>query len=725
MSQPLLYQVTIRLEEDLHSGTGTGNKSLDAIQITGRNGLPVIRASHIKGLLREAGRFLCEIGHYSEEDYKALFGKEGGWQRSALLMQSLRFESKNQDQAENWSRQWTSTSREIDSRPPKENTLRTQEYVKAGSRFQGQWLLTQPNLADFLRDCLQQVTHLGSSRSRGGGRICVESFEKTTLTDNAPASSIPKEGQTRLRLILRNLEPLCLPITGFPGNTIPSECYIRGQQLLGALVALILREGNQKMAEELLAGKINIGHAYPLPTQVSENCSQWMLLPFPLNIYHKKQEPDTPPGQPWWTQQTSQISYLGERGEKNKFQNESSEGEKLKRPGDREFLFRSHEQDQWQRYQPKMRVHMRNQTPADKKGNEALNIAGENRRDDLFSEEEILEDTCFMSDILAGENRRDALFSEEEILEDTCFMSDILFSSSQEAKAFAKTFNTLLNGQTWLSLGRGGRPVVVELAVWLEKPKPVNTSQKPENEKLTLLLTSDLIVRSETLGFYDSLDIDVLQKLLGIKAQALNSLKYKLYKDTVTVRGFNYLTRLPKAPVLAIRRGSAIEITASTQDIDCLRQALQQKTVLGERTHEGFGRFKLDLPISLDSPEIKSKQIKRSGRIGTQELILKSAKKLADEIGEKALSKTQWQYLRQQALVANSQKDIDNLLEKLTEHKERKAGDAWKKPLEKIQTALQALTQSKNGSYENQVLFLDALVRYQFARLKIGESKTT
>jgi CRISPR/Cas system CMR subunit Cmr4 (Cas7 group RAMP superfamily) len=705
MSQPLLYQVTIRLEEDLHSGTGTGNKSLDAIQITGRNGLPVIRASHIKGLLREAGRFLYEMGRYSEEDYKALFGEEGGWQRSALLMQSLRFESQNQDQAENWSRQWTSTSREIDSRTPKENTLRTQEYVKAGSRFQGQWLLTQPNLADFLRDCLQQVTHLGSSRSRGGGRICVESFESTTFTDNAPASPIPKEGQTRLRLILRNLEPLCLPITGFPGNTIPSECYIRGQQLLGALVALILRQGNQNMAEELLAGKINIGHAYPLPTQVSENCSQWMLLPFPLNIYHKKQEPETLPGQPWWTQQSSQISYLGQRGEKNKFQNESSEGEKLKRPGDREFLFRSHEQDQWQRYQPKMRVHMRNQTPADKKGNEALNIAGENRRDDC-------------------ENRRDDLFSEEEILEDTCFMSDILFSNSEEAKAFSETFNTLLNGQTWLSLGRGGRPVVVELAVWVDKPK-INASQKPKAEKLSILLTSDLIARTETLGFYDSLDIDVLQKLLGITEQTLNRLEYKLYKDTVTVRGFNYLTRLPKAPVLAIRRGSAIEITGSAQKICCLRQALEQRTALGERTHEGFGRFELDLPISLVPPEIKSKPIKRNARIGTQETILKAAKKLADEIGEKALSKTQWQYLRQQALVANSQKDIDNLLENLTEHKERKAGVAWKKPLEKIQKTLQALTQSEIGSYENQVLFLDALVRYQFARLKIGESKTT
>ena len=707
MSQPLLYNVTICLEEDLHSGTGTGSESLDAIQITGRNGLPVIRATHIKGLLREAGRFLCEIGHYSEEDYKALFGEEGGWQRSALLMQSLRFDTQNQAQ-ENWSHQWTSTSREINSRTPKENTLRTQEYVKAGSHFHGQWLLTQPNLSDFLRDCLQQVTHLGSSRSRGGGRIHVESesVEKTTLTDNAPSSPIPKDGQTRLRLILRNLEALCLPITGFPGNTIPSECYIRGQQLLGALVALILREreqkiadDDQKMAEKLLAGKINIGHAYPLPTHVSKNCSQWLLLPFPLNIYHKKPEPNTPPDQPWWTQQSTTISYLGERGEKNKFQNEGSEGEKLKRPGNREFLFRSDEQDQWQRYQPKMVVHMRNQTPADKKGDKALNIAGENRRDDLFS--------------------------EEEILEDTCFMSDILFSNSDEAKAFAKTFNTLLNGQTWLSLGRGGRPVVLELAVWLEKQKPVNASQKPKAEKLSILLTSDLIARSETLGFYDSLDIEVLQKLLGIKAQALNSLKYKLYKDTVTVRGFNYLTRLPKAPVLAIRRGSAIEITGSTQDIDCLRQALQQKTALGERTHEGFGRFELDLPINRRPPEINSKPIKMNARIGTQEAILKAAKKLADEIGEKALSKTQWQYLRQQALIVKKQADIDTLLKNLTEHIERKAGEVWIKPLAKIEKALQALTQSEIGTYENQILFLDALVRYQFARLKIAESKTT
>jgi len=701
MTQPICYDVTIRLEEDLHSGTGTGIGILDAIQITGRDNLPVIRATHIKGLLREAGRLLCEIGCYSEADYNNLFGEEGGWQRSALLMQSLRFKIEDQ---KNWSHQWTSTSREINSRTPEKNTLRTLEYVKSGSSFQGQWLLTNPDLADFLGDCFQQVTHLGSSRSRGGGRIWVEKFKANLPKPDRFPKPVrffpePKTGQTILRLILRNLEPLCLPITGFPGNTVPSECYIRGQQLLGALVASVLRDGNQKIAEKLLAGKIKIGHAYPLPAQVTKNCSQWTVLPFPLNIYHKKPQPNTPPEQPWWTEPTGKISYLGERGEKDQFQDKDKssqeeseredkssqkEREKLKRPSDREFLFRSDEQERWQRYQPKMAIHMRNQTLG-------LNVAKEKRQDDLFS--------------------------EEEILEDTCFMSDIRFSNSTDAAEFAEAFNALLSGQTWLSLGRGGRPVVVQHAIWSKPETPISTS-KPEPEKLTVLLTSDLIARTETLGFYDGLDIKVLQELLEIKAEDINanSLKCNVYKDTVTVRGFNYLTRLPRAPVLAIRRGSAIEITGSAADIDILRQALLEKTALGERTHEGFGRFKLDLPISPQSTKAEPEPLKANPRIGTQEAILIAAKKLADDLGEKALSKTQWQYLRQQALVANSLEDIDNLLERLQQHSENTtAGAVWQEPIKQIKNTLH-----KKWSPENQVLFLDALVRYQFARLKNG-----
>jgi len=717
MTQPICYDVTIRLEEDLHSGTGTGIGILDAIQITGRDNLPVIRATHIKGLLREAGRLLCEMGCYSEADYNNLFGEEGGWQRSALLMQSLRFKIEEQ---KNWSHQWTSTSREINSRTPQENTLRTLQYVKAGSSFQGQWLLTNPDLADFLGDCFQQVTHLGSSRSRGGGRIWVEKFKANLpKPDRFPKPvrffPVPKTGQTRLRLILRNLEPLCLPITGFPGNTVPSECYIRGQQLLGALVASVLRDGNQKIAEDLLAGKIKIGNAYPLPEQVSKDCSQWAVLPFPLNLYHKKPEPNTPPEQPWWTEPTGKISYLGERGEKDQFQKDEKnpKGDKLKRPGDREFLFHSgDESDNWQRYQPKMAIHMRNQTPTDKKGDQELNIAGEKRRDDLFSEEEILEDTCFMSDIR---------FSNS-----TDNLTDKTTDAAEFAEEFSKAFNALLSGKTWLSLGRGGRPVVVQHAIW-SKPETVISTSKPEPERLTVHLTSDLIARTETLGFYDGLDIKVLQELLEIKAEDINanSLKCNVYKDTVTVRGFNYLTRLPKAPVLAIRRGSAIEITGSATDIDILRQALLEKTALGERTHEGFGCFKLDLPINLQSCKTEAEPFKANPRIGTQEAILIAAKKLAEKLGKeklgkKALSKTQLQYLRQQALVANSSEDIDNLLERLQQHSENTtAGAVWQEPIKQIKNTLH-----KKWSPENQILFLDALVRYQFARLKMAEPKT-
>lgn len=422
------YSLSITLEEDLHSGTGTGGATEDSVQMRDRYGYPVIRDTHIKGLLREAGRFLCEIGKYSEDKFLRLFGdaKKDG----ALTLQSLRYQDKKSD----WAVHWSSTSRELHSRAPKEDTLRTEEYVSAGSCFCGEFMLEDDTLMPFLEACLKRMTHIGSNRSRDGGRIRIT--ECKAIQPCGQTLPQPASGQTVLRLLLKNIDPLYLPVTGNPGNIISSECYIRGQQLLGALTAHALREQDNATAGMFLQRMVCAGNAYPLPMMTDTVANTWQVLPFPLNIQAQK-----PPGQqnldwPWWAEPKAKQKFLGNQGEEDQFNRTGTD--KLKRPGDREFLFWDEAEQNWRRYQPTMNIHMRNRVRVAKKGEDGKEV----------------------------EEVEDALFSSEEIAEDTCFIADIRFNDPDDIKQFCDNFEKLFD--TWLLLGRGGCPVQVEDAVWLD-----------------------------------------------------------------------------------------------------------------------------------------------------------------------------------------------------------------------------------------------------------------
>jgi len=74
MSASQRYQLTVTLLEDLHSGTGTTSGHLDGVQTRGRNGRPVIRDSHLIGLMREAAFELVAFGRADDASVGRLFG---------------------------------------------------------------------------------------------------------------------------------------------------------------------------------------------------------------------------------------------------------------------------------------------------------------------------------------------------------------------------------------------------------------------------------------------------------------------------------------------------------------------------------------------------------------------------------------------------------------------------------------------------------------------------
>src|SRR4051812_23980360 len=114
--------ISAELLEDAHPGSGAGGAGIDALVARDRDGRPVIWASHLEGLLREAARAL----HYGAT-VDRLFGERGRTRQPAA------FTSLYADTAPT-SRIWRATARaSFNNRAPRRDTLRAIEFVPKGT----------------------------------------------------------------------------------------------------------------------------------------------------------------------------------------------------------------------------------------------------------------------------------------------------------------------------------------------------------------------------------------------------------------------------------------------------------------------------------------------------------------------------------------------------------------------------------------------------------------
>lgn len=614
VSAPLFFQLSVEALEDLHAGSGTGGGDIDALLQRDRLGRPVIRASHLKGLLREAGEALVDLKQTTTELLTALLGKEGT-DRGAVRLTSLSAQ-------EPWvTRIWGSTQRVEGGRAPKPDSLRFIEHVAAGTRFEATLRLADAELAPLLEQILNRIDRLGGERNRGSGLVKL-AWQRQRATDTTQP---PKPGTGRcLRLVLRNLEPLCLPATGHPGNLIRSYSRIRGQTLRGALMAWAIHSGRKDQLS--LLERIKVGDALPLPTRCRE---AELVLPLPLSILTDKPSGGDPT-LPWWAGAATATAFddLGETPEAD---------EKRKRPGAHEYLCRSSGIAHWQRYSPPMQVRLRNATPK------------------------------------RGSTRDPDLFSLEEIAEDTCFQAELRCDDDDTAQAFLTAFAPLLAGADWLLIGRAGQPTRVESVSAMPQP----TMHHDLADDWTLTLVSDAIVRGEGLGFLDNLSMDLLCQWTGLSGGE----DWKILADVVEtepVHGFNAVTGLPRTPALALRRGSCwrIQGTGSAR----LAKALLQKATLGERVDEGFGRFLIGLqPIATNA---LGKPPKEHAALSERrhEALLEQARRLADQIGGSGgPSPSQLQWLRSRASAVETDAQLRETLREIEQAPTRRpmGGEAW------------------------------------------------
>lgn len=677
------YEIEIELLEDLHTGSGTGGGGVDALQARDAWGRPVIRASHFTGLLRERALELVDWGAVEPESVGALFGSPGG-QRSALLMTS--FTLSPGDSAA--TQVWASTRRIPHSRRPADETLRSREFVPAKQSFKGEVELTNPTLADLFERCVGRVDVLGARRSRGAGHVRI-----TCTREDAPERAMPAAGdRLRLRLCLRAREPLCLARTGVPGNIIPTESFIRGQRLRAALASWLAESGQPSgwvFWPDVLAGD---GRPHPARSPIS-NLDQLEIRPIPLSIRTPKPTASAKDWPSWARTNGGALpgSRLGSRGEVDALlASQPNDDVKRKRPRDAEYLFRARPTDPWRRFSPIIGTRLRN---------------GQlNRR--------------------ADERIAPELFADDEIAAETRFIADLDFETVDARDRFVDALAPVLSGASWLRIGRGGRPVEVEQIAWLSQPV---VSRGP-TDRLTLTLDSDSIIRTPTLGFRDHIDVPALRDALGEEGATLPDVDLEGTVDgTVEIHGFNGASRLPRAPALALRRGSVCVLTGHgvTEWRTLLQRRASEGRWLGERTAEGFGRFTLDLSLGLGRTDGEARGDSCPVAVDADEERLADAEGwIENHWGSFAeVRRTGWHMLRQSARAlipkdstGESSNLIAEVLDRLIAHSGTRAGEPWAGGRKTLEDLAEACRRRNDAA-----AYLEAIARFALTRAPAAE----
>lgn len=287
--QTLRYSVT--LVSDAEPATGQGTDVLDSLVTVAHDAAPVLRASHVKGLMRQR---LADIAHavapltnHEGALADALFGVEGregdDGAPSRVSVGDARalpskLESRGRDdgasrrapapgaKASNWRNHFMEVSRTAltDLGTASGTTLRTAQAVKAGTRFEGVLRIaaSQGEVLDLaVRLALQTIEAVGGGRTRGCG-ACIAEIEGDTrtpgallraLVDAVKAQGIPRLVERPSASTARALttgadvawlelafdaeDPTCCPETPVVGlNVIESGIAIPASAVQGALL---------------------------------------------------------------------------------------------------------------------------------------------------------------------------------------------------------------------------------------------------------------------------------------------------------------------------------------------------------------------------------------------------------------------------------------------------------------------------------------------------------
>jgi len=565
------FKYEIELLEDLHAGSGLGSVWVDRTLARDQYGKPFIPASHVKGVWRDAMVRLVALGveGFNEKLLNKWFGaapkksNDGtSPQRGCLYCPQLEPESDVESLV------WMQTARKRFSRRPADDTLRSTEYIPAGSRLTGYGFFTgQDNEFEALKKLMYRVDRYGGNRSRGDGRIRVRKIKE--LESGKVQCPGVKQAAHGIRLLLKAHGPVRVPRTGSPGNIIESDTRIPGRMLAGAIIRQLL--GRNAKPETLFSQQVAIGDALPLnpaETEVDpDKLAGLQVLPAPLEYRAVKKQPVKGAAfqhRPDWASGVANdgpVSHwqdlLAPRGKED-----SQEDIQIKRLPAGMYIQRIGTRP-WRAYRQHLELAMRNRRGSDFG-------PGDNPFSRMDNE----------------------LFSNEQIPLGTCFVADIQPMQDKSVwEEWLKTFANYIENSPFLFIGRGGTPVEI-VAVNGLKERPTVQHNGMDHFRLTLI--SDAIIRTEWLGFHQRLTLKALCDALDEKEIPYGTSAEDVSEARID-RAFNAATRLPRPSVMMLRAGSSIVVRGD--GAEGLREKLEDRDAIGERQHEGLGRFRLDLDV--------------------------------------------------------------------------------------------------------------------------------
>ncbi len=302
---------TITLLSDAEPGTGLGTELINDLIPRDHRGLPLLPASHIKGLVREALEEIASLRGWHGSWVEQLFGKEGD-AASDGAQGITRFSSACvSDGTSVSSSVITRTAIDDETGTVATGSLRVTESVPTGTTFEGSvWLINPSGPSKLMLALgLTSLAAIGGNRRRGSGRCTVGIKDRTespsqllaelaeAATASPPPAAMPKAAPVAsfgnetvvVRLEFRAHDPVCcpeVPIT--TTNVLRGAFMIPASAVQGAILDR-LNANNSDLATK---------------TFEHDGFRAWPLCPVSALA-------EPPEGFPIWTSLTHRMTKLG------------------------------------------------------------------------------------------------------------------------------------------------------------------------------------------------------------------------------------------------------------------------------------------------------------------------------------------------------------------------------------------------------------------------------
>lgn len=282
---------TVHLESDGEIGSGLGNEVVNNMVARDHRGQPVLRAAHLKGLLRQVLADIAAARGWGTGLTELCFGREGRSDQEGPgddgVAAAVRVSDATTDRVD--AVRSITRTRLTDLGVVHSHTLRTTEAVRTGTRFNGAIRLlpgAPPSVELAVRLGLLSLESVGGGRSRGSGACWVEvdgeqrspgqlleeldavATQEVVKRDFEVVSSRPLAGGEAvfMQLVFEAADPVCCPETPVvSSNVIRAGLGIPASAVQGAIITRLAQVDPQLARGTLEDSRTRVWPLLPVP----------------------------------------------------------------------------------------------------------------------------------------------------------------------------------------------------------------------------------------------------------------------------------------------------------------------------------------------------------------------------------------------------------------------------------------------------------------------------